>query len=167
MACNVLQQHGTPIPSFLARDIRDGRFSGPKNDWPLGSWWEVPILLYHVSGLASIYRHMERVSTTTMETAAKRTAAAAARAATAESESQTEIPEVRPGTVDAVRSCRVFWRWVRRCGSSRRLAHHAERRRFLPSGVWRASGAFGGGNEVSPAALQGLALPAAILKTLR
>ena len=30
------------IPSFLAGNIRDGRFSGPKNYWPLGSWWEMP-----------------------------------------------------------------------------------------------------------------------------
>jgi hypothetical protein len=30
------------VPSFLAGDIRDGRFCGLKNSLPLGSWWEMP-----------------------------------------------------------------------------------------------------------------------------
>jgi hypothetical protein len=31
------------FPSFLARDIRDARLSGPKNKRPHGGGWEMPI----------------------------------------------------------------------------------------------------------------------------
>ena len=32
--------------SFLAEDIRDGRFSGPKKNWLLSPWCEMPIAAY-------------------------------------------------------------------------------------------------------------------------
>jgi hypothetical protein len=34
-----------PFPSFLARDIRTGVWSGPESSLPHGSWWEMPLTI--------------------------------------------------------------------------------------------------------------------------